>query len=276
MSPFLWGLAGKKFESEEFYSLWMEQKYNRGPLMMLEVFRIIVAVFFVGSLFYQLFSGGIFVIIAMTIMIIIVIIFSTKLRDFYFRIEQRFLENLNAREAEKPLHPAIEMLPWDVHIAEFIISPECSLVGISLIDLRLREKYGINIGAIERGKIRINIPSKNEKLYPGDNISVIGTDEALENFKQLLNTSEVQVTENSNSYDEITLQQFIISSKSPLLGKSIREAGIHEKLFALVIGLERRGERISNPESTIRFERGDVVWIVGENNIFRKLLKSME
>ena len=35
---------------------------------------------------------------------------------------------------------------------------------------------------------------------------------------------------------------------------------------ALVVGVERNGERILNPESTFKFESGDIAWVVGDED----------
>lgn len=269
LSPFLWGLAGKSLYNDVFYDLVIKRKQSRGPFIILEVFRICLALFFVSFLFYRIFLGGFELMIAIPVIILITFIFGGRLKNFYNRLEGKFLENLNARENGTIVNPASELLPWDIHLAEFEISPESSLAGKQLEEINIRKKFGINIASIERGKLRINIPPKEERLFPGDVISVIGTDEELEKFKNMLKVSEKDTTE-FISDGEIALHQFIINSDSGLLGRSIRESGIH-KLKGLVVGIERNGERILNPDSTVKFEDGDLVWVAGEKNILSKI-----
>lgn len=272
MTPFLWGLAGKRLNDRSYYSLWLDGKYNRGPLVMLEVLRVVLAMFFVGLLLFQIVENIYVIIAAILLLIIMASVFSARLRNFYARLERRFLENLNQRNKNKPLNPAIEKIPWDIHTAEFKVSPESPLIGRTLEELRLREVCGINIGMIERGSIKINIPSKTERLFPGDIITVIGTDEDLNRFDDILQVEETELI-NERNLNDVMLQQFVVTPKSPIAGKTIREAGIHDKLHGLVVGIEREGSRIANPESTTRFEVDDVVWIVGEENIPQKILK---
>lgn len=270
ISPFIWGLAGKQLNNNEYYSFLMKKKFSRGPFIMLEILRICLAIFFVSFLLYRLFEGGIEFLIAIPIIIIIAYIFSERLKKFYDRIEERFILNLNARQTSINPNPASELLPWDAHLAEFTISPESSLVGKSLLDLKLREQFGINIASIERGRIRINIPNKGERLFPGDIISVIGTDEELDKFKDMLKISEKEIPDSSDE-NEVSLHQFIVNNSSDLKGKTIRQTGIHDKFNGLVVGIERNGNRILNPESTLKFEDGDLVWIAGEKDILSKL-----
>jgi CPA2 family monovalent cation:H+ antiporter-2 len=48
-----------------------------------------------------------------------------------------------------------------------------------------------------------------------------------------------------------------------LVGKTIKESSIRERTKGLVVGIERNGERILNPESTALIQEGDLLWIVG-------------
>lgn len=267
-TPFLWALVMKKITTTGSQNIWLNQRY-RGPLVLLELTRTIVAIVLIGFLLNQVFSSLIAFIVAMVTIIVIGIIFSKRLQEFYDLMEQRFMHNLNARELHNGTRSITEILPWDAHIAEFEILQESDLVGKPLLDLGLREKYGVNIARIERGKITINIPKREEVLFPGDTISVIGTDEQLEQFKKAL---EIKTPENEMVRNqEVNLQQFLIDSDSLLLGKTIRESNIRENTHGLIVGIERDGLRILNPDSSTQFHKGDLVWIVGEEGILNNL-----
>ena len=71
----------------------------------------------------------------------------------------------------------------------------------------------------------------------------------------------------------INLKNFTIGENSPLRGKTIRESGIRENIKALIVGIERNGERILNPESTFKFEDGDIAWVVGDTEQIDAFLK---
>ncbi|MEO8665095.1 MAG: TrkA C-terminal domain-containing protein, partial [Ignavibacteria bacterium] len=220
----------------------------------------------------RLFPEGIALIIAFGSIIILSIIFSQRLKIFYNRIEKRFLQNLNAREDGKPQSHVAEHLPWDTHIAEFEVQAESELAGKKLMDLELREKFGINIARIERGRVKINVPSRDKRLFPHDVISVIGTDEELDKFRhKYFVTAANEIDE--EHYNEVTLHQFKIEKHSTLVGKTIQESIIHQNMLGLVIGIERGSDRILNPKSTVTFHPGDLVWIAGEDNILSKINK---
>ena len=142
----------------------------------------------------------------------------------------------------------------------FEISAESNIVGKPLHQLELREKIGINIAAIKRGNITINVPNRNEQIYPNDILYVIGTDRQIEKFKTYLQQSFVAVPENNS---ETVLKNFELKNED-FIGKTIRESQLREKTDGLVVGIEREGRRMMNPESHVVLERNDIIWIVGD------------
>ncbi|MCD0488121.1 cation:proton antiporter [Pedobacter sp. MC2016-14] len=270
MAPFLWALAIKRIERKAYSQLWLNKKYTRGPLIALEVFRTALAIFSVCFLIFQFYNTWISTVIALTLIILVMVIFSRKLQAFYDRLESRFFYNLNARE-EQNKQP--EILPWDTHLTELTVSPESKLVGKSLVELSVREKYGVNIALIERGTKMIPTPSRDERLYPNDKVLLIGTDDQLAAITELFEGSS---DENQESYfpkKDMTLQKIVINSSSPVFAQTIRDSGIREQTQGLVVGIERQGKRILNPDSNLVFENDDIVWIVGNNKKIPDLLK---
>ncbi|MBV4359523.1 cation:proton antiporter [Pinibacter aurantiacus] len=261
MSPFLWALMVKQVRSEHSRFLWLDNKYNRGPLLMLEASRNVIAVLLVGFLFRQFFSFWLSIGIAAVIMAIVLLIFSKKLQSFYQRIEKRFITNLNDRETIEYVDGKEDLSPWDAHLAYFDVSPNLDFIGKRLIDLGWREKYGINIASIERGNNFIRTPTREEVIYPYDKIAVIGTDQQMQNFRPVI---EAQKSEPPTQEDEMVLDKIIVDSHNHLTGKTIRNSGLREKTNGLVVGIERNGERILNPHSDTEFAWDDIVWIVGD------------
>lgn len=267
MAPFLWALSIRRIQKTAYAHLWLNKKYTRGPLIAIEMFRVILGIFFVGLLMYEFFDTWIATLFALVLVILVMVIFSRKLQSFYNKLETRFMLNLNARENSTP-----NILPWDTHLTEITVAPESKLIGKTLVELKMREQYGINIAMIERGKINISTPSRDERLYPHDKLLLIGTDEELANVKHLF---EGIADENLISFpkQDMSLQKIVVNSSSKIYGQSIRESGIREQTQGLVVGIERKGERILNPDSNLIFENEDIVWIVGNNKKIPELLK---
>jgi CPA2 family monovalent cation:H+ antiporter-2 len=260
MVPFIWALAIRRISRDAYKNLWLNRKLNRGPLIAIELVRIGVAVLHVAFLMNLFFSLSVAFVIAVTATACAILVFSHKLQSFYEKIEKRFLLNLNEREMQKIIRP--EITPWDAHLTVFDILPEFPLAGKQLQELALREKYGVNIALIERGKLTIIIPDRYERMYPGDKISVIGTDEQLGKIKDLFENPAVDILESETKEKEIALQNLTITKDSRLFKKTIRKSGLREQVKALVVGLERNGERILNPDSTMVLEENDTIWVV--------------
>lgn len=269
ISPFLWALMVKRVRSEHSTSLWLDKKYNRGPLLMLEAARNITAVLLVGFLFRQLFPFWISIGIAALILVVVLFIFSRRLQDFYHRIEKRFISNLNERESIRYEKGDQDLSPWDAHFAYFDVHPNMSFIGKTLEELAWREKYGINIASIDRGGHFIKTPTRTEVLYPYDKIGVIGTDMQLQQFRPVIEdhaSSGLPAVE-----EDLILAKIIVDSHNHLTGKTIRNSEIRERTNGLVVGIERDGERILNPHSDTQFEWDDIVWIVGDRDKIEKL-----
>lgn len=260
MVPFLWALAVRQVQGKAFSNLRSQNKY-KGPLVLLRIARITLSVFLIGFMLGRFFSFG----IAFTVTLLIVavlIIFSRRIQVFYDRLEARFFSNFNAREAaaeaQKKKEPVLA--PWDAHLASFNVHADWEGVGRTLEELGLREKYGVNIALIERGERLIPIPPKSERLYPGDRLQVIGTDEQITAFRSYI---DYHVPALKHARSEVELRRYDVQSGSQVFGKTIRQSGIRELAHSMVVGIERGEERILNPVSDMMLEEGDVVWVVG-------------
>ncbi|HNE81028.1 MAG TPA: TrkA C-terminal domain-containing protein, partial [Flavobacteriales bacterium] len=64
----------------------------------------------------------------------------------------------------------------------------------------------------------------------------------------------------------IELLKYRIGVRSPLAGIGIRASRIKELARGLVVGIERDGERLLNPDGAMAFAVDDVVWVVGDRS----------
>ncbi|WP_207510728.1 cation:proton antiporter domain-containing protein [Longitalea luteola] len=265
-APFFWGLAIRRLHSLSYTNLWLDKKYNHGPLVMLEVVRNVLMVVLVGFMVNQLFNTLVALVAILPVIVVVLLVFARRLNSFYARIENRFLMNLNQRE-QQPSGTS-DLSPWDAHMAFFTMPAESTVVGKTLMELAWREKYGINIAYVERGSITITAPARTDVLYPFDKIAVIGTDVQLEQFRTIL---ESAILPSQNGQAEIILNKLIVDNHTALRGKTIRASGIREITNGVVVGIERNGKRILNPDSTTVFEWDDIIWIVGDRKKIEEL-----
>ena len=75
------------------------------------------------------------------------------------------------------------------------------------------------------------------------------------------------------SAEALSLQRLEIAENSPLNGKTIKESGVRERTKGLIVGIERDGERMLNPDSSVVLLANDLLWIVGNNRRIKVLEK---
>ncbi len=259
ISPFLWAIVFKRGDKELYKKLYARPAY-RGPLFVLQVLRLALSVFYIGFVFDRLFSTYV-ALIGVLITVFLFAFFARKLQRLYSRIELRFLSNLNEKEHVKDREEGV-LTPWDTHLSTFVINGSSPFVGKTLIESKIREKFGVNIAKIERDGLSINVPDRFERLFPKDVISVIGTDEQLNVFKDHVEKKEA-LNDIFRVKEEVKLTHFKIGKSSVLINKTIRSSNIRELTKGLVVGIERNGKRLLNPESDTVFLENDIVWIVG-------------
>lgn len=275
-SPFLWALVARKPDKVAYKELWVQRKYSKGPLLVVEIVRLGLGIAFIIFWVDRLLTTDIAILIATPIILAILFLFSKRIQTFYRRIETRFLDNLNQREiieqnsSPKLFSDEVNLNNWDVHLVDMEVDPHATFIGRHLLELSWREKYGINIAYIRRGNKIIYAPKRNDRLLPFDRIGVIATDEQLNNFMEAFNEKESSEVEEKDLSD-IILHRMAVDEKNKLKGKSIRNSRIREKTNGLVVAIERENQRILNPESDLVLEWGDIIWVVGDRDKIRKV-----
>jgi CPA2 family monovalent cation:H+ antiporter-2 len=282
-SPFLWALMAKRPNNLSYKELWLDRTYGKGPLMVLEVSRIIIGLLIIGFWVAELFSTILAVLIAVLGIVVVLVLLSQRIQRFYQRLEGRFLSNLNARELAEAdektrsenilsqhFNPQSDLSPWDAHMIDLEVDPQAEYIGRTLSELGWRERYGVNIAYIKRGEKLIYAPGRNNRLLPFDHVGVIATDEQMQEFKVVFDaTEEADFVE--YNIEDIIVQKIIVDEQNRLKGVTIKDSGIRERTNGLVVGIERNKERILNPNSTTVFEWNDIVWIVGERKKIQQL-----
>jgi CPA2 family monovalent cation:H+ antiporter-2 len=271
LSPFLWALAFRTKHREAFANIWKKPS-QRGPLMALMISRLALAIFYIGFFLDFMFSTLV-AFISVLLVITILLLLRRRIKSFYSKIEVRFLNNFNQREKEQASNPMPLINPWDSHIASFELNPYLSFIGKTLEASQLRETFGINVASIKRGDLIINVPKRSEMLYPNDILSIIGTDEQLTIFRDFIEQTKTAKEPTVDNVHEVTLHHFTLSETSNLIGRSIRETSIRELTHGLVVGIERDGKRILNPESNLIFMSGDTIWLAGDELRIQVIMK---
>ncbi len=99
ISPFLYGLMSNKHSTQALYSqLWREGQLNRVGIVAWTVLRIIIAGFFVMVILSKSFRFTKFVVFLLALVIVMFFLFSRRTLRRFTKIEDNFMNNLNAKE----------------------------------------------------------------------------------------------------------------------------------------------------------------------------------
>lgn len=261
MSPFLFALFSplKDKDGEA------ESATNNVPRIVLMVFRAAIALAFIVHAVSLLSSAWVTVLVAVLVVIAIGLLFSRRLTEYMSGLETKFFDNLNERELRRS--GKNNNIVSDLHLAYVTVGSGCRFAGERLLDSNLRSDFGINVVSIQRGYRSIPIPNGEERVYPGDVLGVIGTDE---NIEKMLPVVEAQADNSGNiSPEQITLKSVLLSFNSPLIGKTPITAQLRNEYGLLAVAVSRNGDFIDS-EPNLVFEPGDMVWVAGtEENIHR-------
>jgi CPA2 family monovalent cation:H+ antiporter-2 len=269
ISPFLRAMVMKKNRSEEWKQLWQESNRNRLPLLFTILVRVMIAVAFIFYIcnYLSRFSNALMITLGVVVVALIIVSRTIKRRSIL--LERLFINNLRSRDIEaqiqgkkRPLYEG-KLLDRDIHIAEFTVPANSQWMGRTLKNLNLGQKYGVHVSSILRGGCRLNIPDGDYPLYPYDRLQVIGSDDQMATFAHALQT-EVIAEDPDLEQRQMKLRQLIISADSPFVGKTLVESGIRSRYSCMVVGIEEGKENLSPVRPNRRFQEGDILWIVGE------------
>ena len=279
IAPFLRAIMMKKNRSEEWKALWAESNRNRLPLIFTILVRAVICVTFIFYICNYLSRFTNALMITIGIVVLVVIIFSRWIKKRSISLERLFILNLRSRDIEaqvlgkkRPLYEG-KLLDRDIHIAEFEIPTNSGWMGQTLKQLNLGQKYGVHVSSILRGGWRLNIPDGDYIIFPNDVLQVIGSDEQFAAFRQALEDSLIGQDPNLEMR-EMKLRQMIIGSGSPFIGKTLIESKIRDLYSCMVVGLEEGKESLSPYKPNRKFQEGDIIWVVGEEESLNELLNS--
>ena len=278
ISPFLRAMVMKKNKSEEWKALWAESNRNRLPLIFTILVRVIIAVAFIFYICHFLTHFANALIITIGFIAVGLIVLSRFVKKRSISLERLFILNLRSRDIEaqvlgkkRPLYEG-KLLDRDIHIADFEIPSNSGWMGQTLKQLNLGQKYGVHVSSILRGGWRLNIPDGDYIIFPNDVLQVIGSDTQFSAFREALDKSLIGEDPDLESR-EMKLRQMIIGSDSPFIGKTLIESKIRDLYSCMVVGLEEGKESLSPFKPNRKFEEGDIIWVVGEEESLDQLLQ---
>ncbi|MFL5813015.1 MAG: cation:proton antiporter [Bdellovibrionia bacterium] len=239
----------------------------------------IATVIWIGLLSLEFFPARYALAFISAINALLFVAFYPQLEGSYRWFENRFLSAFAPTPKTKPVPDVLrDLTPWDAHLVRIKVHPNAPLVGNTLADTQMRKRYGVSVVAIQRGVQTLVAPKPDQIIFPKDELLVLGTDDQIDTLRPIIERPPGLADRfaGARAIEGYQLKNLFISERSPLLNCTLREAAIREDFGALVVGVERNHRRIINPDSNMKLQPGDIVWIVGEREKLDVLTKSLE
>ena len=260
MSPFLWAVAVKNVSKQRIKEMFSTYRFSQAVVIPILVLRYFVALFFVGMVVGSYVNLAVGFLMVIALMVLIVVLFSRKANGFYAQIEERFLDNLNSRQAQNSFRIPAGM-ENEFHMERLCMSPYSPLAGKTLAENDLRDRYGANVVTIERGDQIIDLPGRDEILMPSDVLTVIGTEEQVSAIRGDVER-EADVLIHDHSDHAIHMYRYRVEAGGPLCGLPVGTSVLAKQHHVMVIAIERAGEKIVNPRRNTIFMHNDLLWLV--------------
>ena len=274
-APFLRAMVMRKNHSEEWKLLSARGKKERLLLRLTIVVRALIAaalVLYVLDFLSPVPSPFRWPVHCLTaLLIVLLIVRSRRVKYASIRLERTFLNNLRSRDVqlsargEKGPRYARRLLSHNVHIAQLTLPANSRWGGKTLKDLNLSHRANVLITAIVRSNFRINIPEASESLFPNDRLEVLGDDDSIAQFSASMQAAVVPLPAN-NEQHRLRLRRLQVKESSPLCHATIAQSGLKNKHHCLVVGLEADDGTIVRAEADQTIEKGDLIWLVGEED----------
>lgn len=271
VSPFLWAIfLGGRGHAKEYKEDVLNQlrKLQLGISLVRFLIGGTLAGFIVSNFISLQASSGVLLVILASLG---AFFFSRLSEPLYGKIEARFISNLTANEraALKKKEKIPELAPWNATLSQFTLSQHSPLVAKTLQEARIKEQFGVTVAMIERAERHILAPTRYDILLPCDKLFLIGTDEQLASVKDIL---EVKPSGDQPVVSQLFgLTSLTLLPSDLFINKPIRDCGLREAANGLIVGIERAGERILSPDSSMILLAGDLIWIVGNRALIRGL-----
>ncbi|MEX1117171.1 MAG: cation:proton antiporter [Terrimicrobiaceae bacterium] len=163
---------------------------------------------------------------------------------------------------------------WNLELTEIQIPDLATCAGKTIQELELRNRFGLSILEINRQGIVIDRVKPSDRLFPGDILLAVGTEDQISKGTEFL-ANEGVAGEESADFSESVLDEVLLTSTCRILGQSIAKSGIAAATGVQVVGIERQTKHVLNPPGDEIFQDGDRLLLLGsaaEIRTFRKWL----
>lgn len=271
-------------------SLWLKGIKNRLPLLVMMLVRVMTAMLLlILPLYWLIHFHPVWVVLGGILLTVLLFRFR-RFTSMYLKIEAKFLANFNERKLQEQYAAGGRgsfglSFNESVFVGRFICPEGSTIEGQTLIQLDWG-RMGVKVIKIVRDRQHINIPEGSEKISAGDMLWILSDAKTLANFKyicrrrgtlQPLDEAEISLhdyieQQGGSAAEQIYCCAVSIADVPRYAGKTIRESSLKQDWSCFLLGLERDKLPINNPSPEMRLESGDLVWVLGSQQMGEQLV----
>ncbi|MBM4270604.1 MAG: potassium transporter KefB [Deltaproteobacteria bacterium] len=112
-------------------------------------------------------------------------------------------------------------------------------------------------------------------LMPKEEIEKFVTEIRLEHYEMLrsLSREATSCLDIELCLPDVEIKTFRIAEGSPFIGKTLAQTEMRKKMGVSLLALRRKGEVVSNPAADTVFHAGDILFVVGEPNQIKNVIR---
>lgn len=259
MAPFVYALTMSSMKHSEIEILRGQRPLANVPFLVMRIFRFIIALGFIIYVLSHIYNALVGWSCGLVIFIVIVFVFGKAVKERAKNIESKFLNNLNERDLRRS--GKNNNVVSNIHLAYVKAGYDSQFIGLKIADSHLRDTYGISIMSIQRGSHIIYVPSSSIRIFPGDVLGIVGTDEQLQSVISLIEKGTEEQEDNDIQADA-RLLNVDLKPDSPLIGKNVVTSCLGKTYSALLVSVQRQ-ETFLPPTPDTTFAPGDILWMYG-------------
>ncbi|MCL1598046.1 MAG: SLC13 family permease [Actinomycetia bacterium] len=150
-------------------------------------------------------------------------------------------------------------------VVDMIVVSDGPIDGISVQDAGLRSLTSVFLASLERQGETIAPVAPSTRLHGGDRLRFVGRSGDvvdLHAISGLGSPEQDQVTRLDSG--QMRFFEAVIGGGSPLIGRSVREAGFRSRYQAAIVAVHRAGERVDDKVGDIVIRVGDTLLLISD------------
>lgn len=216
--------------------------------------------------------------------LVVVMVFSRRLiywhSEWQVSVQSVLAAKASPEEARAEARTALDqgLESWGMRLDECVVPDAASYAGQDLAKLAIPARFSCSVIEVERNGHIITATGPDLRVYPGDKLLLLGQPADLAAARTVLqDDSGASPTEGEGIGGSVMETATMVPG--PRAGRSLAELRVARATGARIVGIEREGRRIINPDGRETLEAGDRLLLVGtlrELRAFRRWLAHAE